>query len=186
MSSAEEIIEEPKTNATGKGLTPPAARNNSEPVKLVLPKQKKITSNENSRAQRENATDDMSKRAFRGLYLQPTGAPTVFSFVTYTPQSRQQMIACGDLKENEEYINPVICDFLLFISEWILKVPFNSEFPINYDDVKVICSRKRGNGIQHEYLVQIQGLSNQGSKRSALNELLAVVENKSWNGFQTI
>ena len=96
------------------------------------------------------------------------------------------MIACGDLKENEEYINPVICDFLLFISEWILKVPFNSEFPINYDDVKVICSRKRGNGTQHEYLVQIQGLSNQGSKRSALNKLLAVVENKSWNGFQTI
>ncbi len=96
------------------------------------------------------------------------------------------MIACGDLKENEEYINPVICDFLLFISEWILKVPFNSEFPIDYDDVIVICSRKRGNGIQHEYLVQIQGLSNQGSKRSALNKLLAVVENKSWNGFQTI
>ena len=96
------------------------------------------------------------------------------------------MIACGDLKENEEYINPVICDFLLFISEWILKVPFNSEFPIDYDDVKVICSRKRGKGIQHEYLVQIQGLSNQGSKRSALNELLAIVENKSWNGFQTI
>ena len=96
------------------------------------------------------------------------------------------MIACGDLKENEEYINPVICDFLLFISEWILKVPFNSEFPIDYDDVKVICSRKRGNGIQHEYLVQIHGLSNQGSKRSALNKLLAVVENKSWNGFQTI
>jgi len=41
MSSAEEIIEQPKTNATGKGLTPPAAENNSEPVKLVLQKQKR-------------------------------------------------------------------------------------------------------------------------------------------------
>tara|TARA_Y100000589_G_scaffold14774_1_gene12007 strand:- start:13 stop:189 length:177 start_codon:yes stop_codon:yes gene_type:complete len=44
MSSAEEIIEQPKTNATGKGLTPPAAGNNSEPLKLVLHKQKKIAS----------------------------------------------------------------------------------------------------------------------------------------------
>ena len=95
------------------------------------------------------------------------------------------MIACGDLKENEEYINPVICDFLLFISEWILQVPFNSEFPINYDDVKVICSRKRGNGIQHEYLIQIQLLADQGPKRSTLNELLAIIKNESWNGFQT-
>jgi len=30
MSSAEAIIEQPKTNATGKGRTPPAARINSE------------------------------------------------------------------------------------------------------------------------------------------------------------
>ena len=95
------------------------------------------------------------------------------------------MIACGDLKESEEYINPVICDFLLFISEWILQVPFNSEFPINYDDVKVICSRKRGNGIQHEYLIQIQFLADQGPKRSTLNELLTIIKNESWNGFQT-
>ena len=95
------------------------------------------------------------------------------------------MIACGDLKESEEYINPVICDFLLFISEWILQVPFNSEFPINYDDVNVICSRKRGNGIQHEYLIQIQFLADQGPKRSTLNELLAIIKNESWNGFQT-
>ena len=95
------------------------------------------------------------------------------------------MVACGDLKESEEYINPVICDFLLFISEWILQVPFNSEFPINYDDVKVICSRERGNGIQHEYLIQIHFLADQGPKRSTLNELLAIIKNESWNGFQT-
>ena len=128
----------------------------------------------------------MSRKAFRGLFLQSTGDPTVFSFVTYTPQSRQQMIACGDLGEEDEYINPVICDFLLFISEWILKVPFNNEFPMNYDDVKVICSRQRGSGIQHEYLVQIQDLSDHGPKRSALNKLLTIVGNKSWNGFQMI
>jgi hypothetical protein len=37
--------------------------------------------------------------------------------VTYTPQSREQMLACGDLEKEDEYINPVISDFLLFAAE---------------------------------------------------------------------
>ena len=59
----------------------------------------------------------MSTRGFKGLYLQATGNPRCFSFVTYTPQTREQMLACGDLNEDEEYFNPVIFDFLLFASE---------------------------------------------------------------------
>ena len=59
----------------------------------------------------------MSTRRFKGLYLQATGDPCCFSFVTYTPQTREQMLACGDLDASEEYFNPVIFDFLLFASE---------------------------------------------------------------------
>ena len=94
------------------------------------------------------------------------------------------MIACGDLDEKEEYINPVICDFLLFVAEWILKVPLNNDFPIGYDDVSVICSRQRGNGSQHEYLVQISDLAGNEPKRSVLERLLKIVRRQSWNGFK--
>jgi len=94
------------------------------------------------------------------------------------------MVACGDLGEEEEYINPVICDFLLFIAEWILKVPLNNDFPLNYDDVTVICSRQRGNGSQHEYLMQISKLEDNDLKRSVLERLLKIVHRQSWNGFK--
>ena len=126
----------------------------------------------------------MTRRAFYGLHLQPTGSPSCFSFVTYTPQSKEQMVACGDLGEEEEYINPVICDFLLFIAEWILKVPLNNDFPLSYDDVTVICSRQRGNGSQHEYLMQISKLEDNDLKRSVLERLLKIVHRQSWNGFK--
>ena len=59
-------------------------------------------------------------RPFKGLFLQKTGAPFVYSFVTYTPQTKEQMIACGDLAEGEEFLSQVVCDFLLFVSEGIL------------------------------------------------------------------
>ena len=49
----------------------------------------------------------MGRQRFRGLYLQATGHPLSFSFVTYTPQTREQMVACGDLRADEEYFNPV-------------------------------------------------------------------------------
>ena len=62
----------------------------------------------------------MGSRPFKGLFLQKTGAPFFFSFVTYTPQTKEQMIACGDLAEGEEFLSQVVCDFLLFISEGIL------------------------------------------------------------------
>ena len=97
----------------------------------------------------------MSKRRFKGLYLQATGDPCCFSFVTYTPQTREQMLACGDLDESEEYFNPVIFDFLLFASEAALGAPAGNPFPITYDDVSIITSRQRGSGIQHEYLIRL-------------------------------
>ena len=94
------------------------------------------------------------------------------------------MLACGDLKEGEEYINPVICDFLLFVAEWILNVPLNDEFPWGYDDVTIICSRKRGDGSQQEYLLQINNSVKNEQKDSALNRLLKIVRQHSWNGFK--
>ena len=128
----------------------------------------------------------MTRRAFQGLYLQPTGAPSCFSFVTFTPQSKEQMVASGDLGEKEEYINPVICDFLLFVSEWILKVPLSNEFPFEYDDVKVICSRQRGTGIQHEYLIKITDGKGNEQQSSVLERLRKTIGQKSWNGFKKI
>ena len=128
----------------------------------------------------------MTRRAFQGLYLQPTAAPSCFSFVTYTPQSKEQMVASGDLGEKEEYINPVICDFLLFIAEWILKVPLSNEFPFGYDDVKVICSRQRGTGIQHEYLIEITDEKGNEKQSAVLERLRKTISQKSWNGFRKI
>jgi len=86
----------------------------------------------------------MGSRPFKGLFLQKTGAPFFFSFVTYTPQTKEQMIACGDLAEGEEFLSQVVCDFLLFISEGILGRSLTNDFPISYDDVIVVCSRQRG------------------------------------------
>ena len=37
--------------------------------------------------------------------------------MTYTPQTRDQMVACGDLGPADEYFSPVLFDFLLFVSE---------------------------------------------------------------------
>ena len=51
------------------------------------------------------------------------------------------MIRCGDLQDDEEYINQVVCDFLLFVAEGILDLRFTSDFPIQYDDVMIVCSR---------------------------------------------
>ena len=86
----------------------------------------------------------MSKRRFKGLYLQATVDPSCFSFVTYTPQTREQMLACGDLNEDEEYFNPVIFDFLLFTSEAALRAPAGNPFPITYDDNSIVTSGQRG------------------------------------------
>ena len=47
------------------------------------------------------------------------------------------MIRSGDLQDGEEYINQVVCDFLLFIAEGLLDVGFTSDFPIQYDDVMI-------------------------------------------------
>ena len=77
-------------------------------------------------------------RPFKGLYLHKTTAPFFFSFVTYTPQAKEQMIACGDLAEGEEYLSQVVCDFLLFISEGILGHVLTADFPISYDDVVIV------------------------------------------------
>ena len=122
-------------------------------------------------------------RPFKGLYLQKTGAPFVYSFVTYTPQTKEQMIACGDLAEGEEFLSQVVCDFLLFVSEGILGRALTVDFPISYDDVIVICSRQRGNGVQHEYLIQVV---DRGCMREdltlLLNDVTAILSHPLWDG----
>ena len=122
-------------------------------------------------------------RPFKGLYLQKTDAPFFFSFVTYTPQTKEQMIACGDLAEGEEFLNQIVCDFLLFISEGILGRTFNADFPISYDDVIVVCSRQRGDGVQHEYLIRIIDRSWTHDRQSRLlDELTMILSHPLWDG----
>ena len=122
-------------------------------------------------------------RPFKGLYLQKTGAPFVYSFVTYTPQTKEQMIACGDLTEGEEFLSQVVCDFLLFVSEGILGRALTVDFPISYDDVIVICSRQRGDGVQHEYLIQVidRGWMHD-DQTLLLNDLTAILSHPLWDG----
>ena len=124
----------------------------------------------------------MSMPRFKGLYLQATGDPCCFSFVTYTPQTKEQMVACGDLDERDEYFNPVIFDFLLFASEAALGAPSGDSFPIKYDDVSIITSRQRGSGIQHEYLIRLSDQDWNDSKQSAIDQLQDVLMSEQWNG----
>ena len=126
----------------------------------------------------------MNTRRFKGLYLQATGDPCCFSFVTYTPQTREQMLACGDLDESEEYFNPVIFDFLLFASEAALGAPAGNPFPITYDDVSIITSRQRGSGIQHEHLIRLSDQDWNAAKQSAVDQLQEVLSSERWNGAQ--
>ena len=124
----------------------------------------------------------MSTRRFKGLYLQATGDPCCFSFVTYTPQTKEQLAACGDLDASDEYFNPVIFDFLLFASEAALGAPSGDSFPIKYDDVSIITSRQRGSGIQHEYLIRLSDQDWNDSKQSAIDQLQDVLMSEQWNG----
>ena len=125
----------------------------------------------------------MGSRPFKGLFLQKTDAPFFFSFVTYTPQTKEQMIACGDLAEGEEFLSQVVCDFLLFISEGILGRSLTNDFPISYDDVIVVCSRQRGQGAQHEYLMQIIDRSwTYEAQTQLLDDLSVILSHPLWDG----
>ena len=125
----------------------------------------------------------MGSRPFKGLFLQKTGAPFFFSFVTYTPQTKEQMIACGDLAEGEEFLSQVVCDFLLFISEGILGRSLTNDFPISYDDVIVVCSRQRGQGAQHEYLMRIIDRSwTYEAQTQLLDDLSVILSHPLWDG----
>ena len=124
----------------------------------------------------------MSTPRFKGLYLQATGDSSCFSFVTYTPQSKEQMVTCGDLDASDEYFNPVIFDFLLFASEAALGAPSGDSFPIKYDDVSIITSRQRGSGIQHEYLIRLSDQDWNDSKQSATDQLQDALRSEQWNG----
>ena len=122
-------------------------------------------------------------RPFKGLFLQKTSSPFFFSFVTYTPQTKEQMIACGDLAEGEEFLSQIVCDFLLFISEGILGRALTADFPISYDDVIVVCSRQRGNGVQHEYLIQVVDRSwTIEDQTLLLGDLSIILSNPFWDG----
>lgn len=122
-------------------------------------------------------------RPFKGLFLQKTGAAFFYSFVTYTPQTKEQMLACGDLDEGEEFLSQIVCDFLLFVSEGILGRSLTADFPISYDDVIIVCSRQRGSGVQHEYLIQIidRSWSHEG-QTLLLDDLIAILSNPLWDG----
>jgi hypothetical protein len=122
-------------------------------------------------------------RPFKGLFLQKTGAAFFYSFVTYTPQTKEQMMACGDLAEGEEFLSQIVCDFLLFVSEGILGRDLTADFPISYDDVIIICSRQRGDGAQHEYLIQIIDRSSTHEGQTLLlNDLSAILSHPLWDG----
>ena len=74
------------------------------------------------------------------------------------------------LEKGQEYFNPVILEFLLFNSEEVPNV-LSIEDNIAYDDISIVCSRKRGNGVQHEYLIRINRHSWNKSKQYAINQL---------------
>ena len=124
----------------------------------------------------------MGEPRFKGLYLQATGDLCCFSFVTYTPQTIEQMLSCGDLNESEEYFNPVIFDFLLFASEAVLAAPVDDSFPIKCDDISIVTSRKRGSGIQHEYPIRLSSHNWNDSKQSACEQHQDVLTSERWNG----
>ena len=124
----------------------------------------------------------MSRQHFRGLYLQNTGHPLCFSFVTYTPQTRDQMVSCGDLSPDDEYFSPVLFDFLLFVSEGILGNQPGAFFPLGYDDLAIVASRIRGTGVQHEYLITVNQMAWNDQKQSVLDQLRQILSKASWDG----
>ena len=124
----------------------------------------------------------MNRSRFRGLYLQNTGHPLCFSFVTYTPQSREQMVTCGDLGPDDEYFSPVLFDFLLFVSEGILGDSPDASFPLGYDDLAIVASRIRGTGVQHEYLITLNQGAWNDRKQAVLDQLRDILSRSSWDG----
>lgn len=124
----------------------------------------------------------MGRQQFRGLYLQNTGHPLGFSFVTYTPQSREQMVRCGDLGEDEEYFSPVLFDFLLFVSEGILGGSPEASFPLGYDDVSIVAARIRGTGVQHEYLIAMNPQAWTDDKQRVVDQLREILSSDLWDG----
>ena len=124
----------------------------------------------------------LKPRKFRGLFLQSTGHPLCFSFVTYTPQTREQMVSCGDLSPDDEYFNPVLFDFLLFVSEGILGEQPDVPFPLGYDDLAIVASRMRGTGVQHEYLITVNQMAWNDQKQSVLDQLNDILSRDAWDG----
>ena len=93
------------------------------------------------------------------------------------------MIACGDLVEGEEFLSQIVCDFLLFISEGIFGRAFDADFPVSCDDVIVVCSRQRGDGVQHEYLIRIIDRSwTQDDQKRLLDQLTKILSHPLWDG----
>ena len=124
----------------------------------------------------------MGEPRFKDLYFQATGDPYCFSFVTYTTQTRKHIVSCGDLDESEEYLNPVIFNFLLFASEAALGAPVDDSFPIKCDDVSIVTSRKRGFGIQHKYPIRLSRHDWNDSKQSVCEQHQDVLTSERWNG----
>ena len=100
---------------------------------------------------------------------------------TYTPQTREQMVSCGDLDESEEYLNPVIFDFLLFASEAALGAPVRDSSPIKCDYISIVTSRKRGSGIQHEYPIRLSRHDWNDLKQYVCEQEQDVLTSERWN-----
>ena len=92
------------------------------------------------------------------------------------------MISCGDLNKDEEYFHPAIFDFLLFLSERVLKQAPDEILPIDYDDVEIICNRERGRGIQSEYLLKINPAYWDQTKQKFLKAVVDILSQNDWNG----
>ncbi len=60
---------------------------------------------------------------------------------------------------------------------------FTSDFPIQYDDVMVVCSSQRGSEVQHEYLLGIQADRLTNSGLELLDLLSNMLSSPLWEGF---
>ena len=80
------------------------------------------------------------------------------------------MVSCGDLDESEEYLNPIIFDFLFFAPQSALGAPVGDSFLINCDDFSNVTSRKRGSVIQHEYPIRLSRHDWNDSKQSVFEQ----------------
>ena len=124
----------------------------------------------------------MGKSRFHGLYLQNTGHPLYFSFVTYTRKRESRWSPV------EIWVKMRSTSIRLFLISFYLHQKGSLGGPMlifSQSDMmmsRLLLQRKRGSGIQHEYLIEIKQDSWNESMDSALSRLRAVMSDESWKG----